>query len=167
MPRIERKPRITTEQFRCMEYATLRVLEAYEIDSPPILIERMLQIPIPALSQPLLFHLIAQPMIDGVVKPHYTPKVYLAQLLAVQIGTSDWGRESLRVRREWVLDPVCREKFGRILMMPAHMMHLFSANEPTDEDLHLMFDVPVDQAALRLGELALYHKPRKPITRKR
>lgn len=133
------------------------LVQQYEIHGPPVPIESMLQRPPRDMvddPEQLNISRLSTSFIS--VGELYAPRMSLARLLAREIVSSDWGAEQglpeLAGNEEGV------HAFARTIMMPASLIHPLSESALTAEYISVHFEVPADDALLRLNELGLLKK---------
>lgn len=127
------------------------LIDLYDIQGPPVPIESMLQHPLDAMWEKLDISKLSGGFIN--VTDYYAPRMSLARLLARQIAGSDWGKE--RGIDAIGTDEDMVRAFARMLIMPSNLLTALSANARTPEWLSIHFEVPADDALLRLQELGL------------
>lgn len=135
-----------------LESIATEVIETFDIKAPPIPIESMLQHPKPDMWQEVDIAKLSGGFLS--VKDIYSPRMSLARLLARHIANSEWGKT--HELREIVKDEDQIYAFARMLIMPMGMVKALSsgARAPTTMSFH--FEVPEEDARLRLVELADY-----------
>lgn len=135
-----------------LETIATEVIATFDIKSPPIPIESMLQHPKPDMWQEVDIAKLSGGFLS--VKEIYSPRMSLARLLARHIASSEWGQT--HQLRELVKDEEQIYAFARMLIMPMGMVKALStgARAPTTMSFH--FEVPEEDARLRLIELAGY-----------
>lgn len=139
---------------RQLETITNGLIELYNIQGPPVPIESMLQRPIDDMWEELDANNLSGGFIN--VTDPYAPRMSLARLLARQVAGSDWGKER-------GLDGIWRDEekiraFARMLVMPSSLLTALSASARTPEWISIHFEVPADDALLRLQELGLLRR---------
>ena len=135
-----------------LESIATEVIETFDIKSPPIPIESMLQHPMPDMWQEVDIAKLSGGFLS--IKDIYSPRMSLARLLARHIATSEWGKT--HQLRDILNDEEQIYAFARMLIMPMGMVKALSsgARAPTTMSFH--FEVPEEDARLRLTELADY-----------
>lgn len=135
-----------------LEAIATEVIDTFDIKSPPIPIESMLQHPKPDMWQEVDIAKLSGGFLS--IKEIYSPRMSLARLLARHIATSEWGKT--HQLREILIDEEQIYAFARMLIMPMAMVKALSsgARAPTTMSFH--FEVPEEDARLRLSELANY-----------
>lgn len=135
-----------------LEAVASEVIDTFEIKAPPIPIESMLQHPKSDMWQEVDIAKLSGGFLS--VKDIYSPRMSLARLLARHIASSEWGKT--HQIREILKDENQIYAFARMLIMPMGMVKALSsgARAPTTMSFH--FEVPEEDARLRLSELADY-----------
>ena len=134
-----------------LEKITDDLVAAYEIQAPPVPIESMLQRPLDHMWEELDITKLSSSFIN--VNDYYSPRMSLARLLARHIVSSEWGKE--RGLSQIGKDDNKLRAFARMLIMPAGLVRVLSQNARTPEWISVHFEVPYDDAELRLQELKL------------
>ncbi|MFN8375801.1 MAG: hypothetical protein U0694_23385 [Anaerolineae bacterium] len=140
------------EEFRRLEDCTAELMIAFEITAPPVPIETMLQNPLPNMWDQVDATQLSGTFLS--IKTQYSPRMSLARLLTRHVAASPWGKEH---NLTYMLkDDELLRVFARMLLMPSPMVKNLTsgARNPTTMSMH--FEVPEDDARLRLQELALY-----------
>ncbi len=128
------------------------LIKTFEIQNPPIPIEIMLQRPKPDMWDEVDITELSV----GFLKTggHFSPRMSLARLLARHIVQSDWGhRRGLQDILKQDKNEELLRAFARMLIMPAEMVKSLSAGARTPITMSMHFEVPEDDARLRLKEL--------------
>jgi hypothetical protein len=135
-----------------LETAAADLIVTFEISSPPVPIESMLQYPKTDMWREVNINQLSGSFIN--VKEFYSPRMSLARLLARHVATSEWGK------RRNVGDVLHNEKqlhaFARMLIMPRGMVKALSSGARTPTAMSMHFEVPEEDARMRLEELADY-----------
>ncbi len=134
-----------------LETITDDLIRRYEIQTPPVPIESMLQQPLPDLWEELDISQLSSSFIN--VSDYYSPRMSLARMLARHVVNSEWGEA--RGLDAIANDDDMMRAFARMLMMPGSLITVLSASARTPEWISAHFEVPVDDALLRLQELKL------------
>ena len=136
---------------REFEAVAMELITAFDIKSPPIPIESMLQHPQEGMWQEVDLRNLSISFLS--VRETYSPRMSLCRLLARHVITSEWGhnRGTDQIHTEEDI-----HRFARMLIMPLEMVQALSsgARNPTTMSLH--FEVPEEDARLRLEEIARY-----------
>jgi hypothetical protein len=134
-----------------LEKITNELIDIYGIKTPPVPIESMLQRPpMKGMWDDLDASMLSGSFIN--VTDRYSPRMSLARLLARHIVSTGWGKE--RGLTEIAGDEATLYTFARMLMMPSNMLATLSPSARTPEWMSLHFEVPLEDAELRLQELA-------------
>lgn len=134
-----------------LEQLADELVAAYDNLAPPVRIESMLQQPLPGMWEELDIARWSSSFIN--IADLYSPRMSLARLLARNIAASDWGRE--RGLDEISADEEQIRAFARMLAMPSSLMQTLSPEARNAAYVSRHYEVPVDEAALRLSELRL------------
>lgn len=135
-----------------LEVVASEVIETFEIKAPPVPIESMLQHPKPGMWEEVEIARLSIGFLS--IKDAYSPRMSLTRLLARHIINSEWGKA--RRAQDFVKSEEDIHAFARMLIMPLTMVRALSgsARNPTTMSFH--FEVPEDDARLRLTELTSY-----------
>lgn len=136
-------------EYSDLEHIAQELIRAFEISTPPIPIESMLQHPLGGMWEEVDITQISFGFFK--VTELYSPRMSLARLLARHVFTSPWGRE--RGLTAYRNDDQAARSFARMLTMPAHMILELSPEARTPSLLSVHFEVPVEDAELRLEEI--------------
>ncbi len=136
-----------------LEDIAAELIHTFEINSPPVPIEIMLQRPKPDMwSEVDITELSVGFLRTG---GHFSPRMSLARLLARHIIQSEWGESrGLRDLLKQDKNEEMLKAFARMLIMPTSMVKALSLNARTAPTLSVHFEVPEEDARLRLQELA-------------
>lgn len=138
--------------FDQLEKIASELIRTFEIEDPPVPIEIMLQRPKPDMWEEVN---IADLSV-GFLKTggHYSPRMSLARLLARHIIKSDWGdTRGLPVIMKRGKNDEVVNAFGRMLIMPYEMVKALSEGARTPITMSMHFEVPEEDALLRLNEV--------------
>lgn len=135
-----------------LEIIVCELLEIFDVKAPPIPIESMLQHPRPDMWYEVDPRNISLGFLNA--RGQYAPRMSLARLLARELTLSEWG--SLRRVPEMVQQDTQIQALARMLIMPAPMVQALSDGARTPAALSQHFEVPEEDAHLRLLELAPY-----------
>ncbi|MBI5669172.1 MAG: hypothetical protein HZC41_14300 [Chloroflexi bacterium] len=137
-----------------LEAVASELIQTFEITSPPIPIEIMLQRP-----KPDMWHEVDITELSvGFLRAggHFSPRMSLARLLARHVIQSEWGEgRGLREIFKDDRDESLLRSFARMLIMPADMVKALSPSARTPITMSMHFEVPEDDARQRLKELGL------------
>lgn len=137
-------------EWHALEQVAGEVIQIFEITAPPIPIEKMLQHPKPDMWEDLDIKQLSVSFLK--VTDYYSPRMSLARLLARQLVNSPWGgKRGLDVIAG---DEKKLHRFTRMLVMPASMIIELSQSARTPSIMSVHFEVPIEDARMRLEELA-------------
>jgi len=133
-----------------LEEIARELLEAFEIHTPPVPIESMLQRPKEGMWEEVDINQLSGTFLS--IKDQFSPRMSLARLLARHVAGSDWGKargvlEILRRVEENI------RAFARMIVMPADIVRGLSSGARNPTIMSLQFEVPEDDARQRLDEL--------------
>jgi hypothetical protein len=135
-----------------LESIASELIKTFEIGNPPIPIEIMLQRPKPDMWEEVDITELSV----GFLKTggHFSPRMSLARLLARHIVQSDWGQgRGLQDIMKQDKNEELLRAFARMLIMPGEMVKALSSGARTPITMSMHFEVPEDDARLRLKEL--------------
>lgn len=135
-----------------LEAIATELIHTFEITSPPVPIEIMLQRP----KADMWDEVDITELSVGFLKTggHFSPRMSLARLLARHIVQSDWGEaRGLGDLLKGDRDQERLKAFARMLIMPAEMVRALSSGARTAITLSMHFEVPEEDARQRLIEL--------------
>jgi hypothetical protein len=135
---------------RQLEAIASELIENFEINTPPVPIESMLQYPKPDMWREVDINQLSGSFIS--IREHYSPRMSLARLLARHVVTSPWGIH--RGLSELRHDDALLRAFARMLIMPVGMVKALSSGARTPTAMSMHFEVPEEDARQRLEELA-------------
>lgn len=136
--------------FGRLETIAQALIDAFSISAPPIPIERMLQQPHEGMWEDVDLSRLSGSFLK--LKESYSPRMSLARMLARHVANCPWGTE----RGLSALDQDERKlySFARMIVMPASMVMELNPNARTPHLVSAHFEVPEDDARLRLQELS-------------
>lgn len=134
-----------------LEHVTRELLIAYDVAAPPTPIEQILQNPLNGMWDDIDITQISTSFIQ--VGSNYSPRMSMARVLARHISQSDWGHQR---GVDETLPETRLLAFARMLVMPAYLIMELDANARNAELLSTYFEIPYDDARIRLEELASY-----------
>ena len=135
-----------------LEILAGQVIATFEIKNPPIPIESMLQHPGKGMWDEVDITRLSGGFLN--VKDPYSPRMSLARLLARHIINSEWGYA--RQMDSMITSDEAMHAFARMLIMPFEMVSALSVNARNPSILSPHFEVPEEDARLRLNELVDY-----------
>lgn len=136
-------------ELQALERIANELVETFNITIPPIPIESMLQHPKPDMWEDLDISQLSGSFLR--VTEHYSPRMSLARLLARQLASSPWGQTRGLLTK--IRDELTLHRFARMIVMPAPMVLELNAAARTPSLLSAHFEVPEEDARLRLEEL--------------
>ncbi len=128
------------------------LIELYSITAPPIPIERMLQHPHPDMWDEVDVTQLSGTFLNTTIP--YSPRMSLARFLAREIAASSWGHQHGLDGTGG--DDQAIHRFARVIAMPAEMVMEINPESRTPQLISLHFEVPEDDARLRLEDLKRY-----------
>jgi hypothetical protein len=139
-------------EYKQLEMVVDELVEVYLITGPPIRVEQILQRPKPGMGDAW------QPskMSSSFIEPRkpFGPRMALARWLARQVASSPWGVD--RKMDQILTDEERIHIFARILLMPRPMVMALQKESRTVETLTNHFQVPPEEAEMRLDEINFY-----------
>lgn len=135
-----------------LEAVANELIDVFEIKSPPIPIENILQHPKPDMWSKVDITKLSSGFL---MRDVHSPRMSLARLLVRHIVLSNWGRD--RNVHELIHSEEDIHTFARMLMMPQKMLLGLSSGARTPVTMAFHFEVPEDEARLRLEELDPSH----------
>ncbi len=132
-----------------LETLASELITIFDIVSPPIPIESMLQHPKQDMWEEVDIAKLSGGFLS--IKETYSPRMSLARLLARHIVSSDWGKS--RGMFSMIRTDEDLHAFARMLIMPQDMVKALSSGARTPTTMSLHFEVPEEDARLRLIEL--------------
>lgn len=135
-----------------LEDVIKELLTTFEIIAPPIPIESILQHPKTGMWEELDISQISMTFFK--VTEHYSPRMSMARLLARHIVNSSWGNE--RNLNQWLQDENTLFAFARMIVMPEYMVRELQDGVRTPEIMSAHFEVPEEDARLRLQDLNIH-----------
>ena len=137
---------------QALEQVVRELIELYTVTAPPIPIERMLQHPHPDMWNEVDMTDFSSSFLN--VTTPFSPRMSLARFLARQIAKSPWGQKR---GLDGLDDDEDRlHRFARIIVMPIDLVMEINTESRTPQIISLHFEVPEDDARLRLQDLATY-----------
>jgi hypothetical protein len=138
--------------FDIIENAVNGLLAAFDVPTPPVPVEIMLQRPKAGMWKEINLSELSTTFIN--IKQRYSPRMSVARLLARYTWGSDWGAQhglqSVAANDEFV------RAFARAILMPRVMLETMSLSSRTPAVIGMRFEVPDDDARQRLYDLGLF-----------
>ena len=134
-----------------LDAIAVELLNEFDITHPPVPVESMLQRPV----TDNMWEELDVTKLSGAflsIRDRYSPRMSLARLLVRHVAASEWGKmrgvtELLDSDEEKV------KAFARMIVMPRTMVNTVSSAALNPTTLSLQFEVPEEDARLRLQEL--------------
>lgn len=127
------------------------LLEIFEIETPPVPIESMLQNPKPGMWREMDMTKLSGGFLR--IDERFSPRMSLARLLARHLCRSEWGAEhgmsAIADDEEQIA------LFTRVLMMPAFMVREMNSSARIPVTMSVRFEAPESEVEKRLAELDL------------
>lgn len=134
---------------QALESISRELVQLYGIVAPPIPVERMLQSPHPGMWDEVDMNNFSSTFLN--ISTPFSPRMSLARVLARQIAESKWGRQrGLDENDERMIHVL-----ARVIIMPADFVLEINEASRTPNLIGLHFEVPEEDARLRLEELGL------------
>jgi hypothetical protein len=133
-----------------LETVASEVIETFEIKAPPVPIESMLQHPKPGMWEEVDIARLSIGFLS--IKDAYSPRMSLTRLLARHVVHSEWGQA--HNMQDMVKDDADVHAFARMLVMPLEMVRALSSSSRNPTTMSFHFEVPEEDARLRLMELS-------------
>jgi hypothetical protein len=134
---------------QALESIGRELIQLYDIVAPPIPIERMLQHPHPDMWEEVDMNDFSSTFLN--VSTPYSPRMSLSRVLARQIAKSPWGEQ----RGMDEDDERIIHSLARVIIMPANLIMEINEASRTPQLISLHFEVPEEDARLRLEELGV------------
>lgn len=133
------------------EAAVSDLLQAFDVERPPVPIELMLKRPKPGMWQEVNLSELSLSFIS--VKHLYSPRMSVARLLARHICRSEWGAQ--RQLSVFATSDEDIRMLARAIIIPSSMLAEVSFSSRTAISLSNRFEVPEEDANQRLIDLGL------------
>ncbi len=131
------------------EAAVHNLIAVFDVSTPPIPIELMLQRPKTGMWKEVNLSELSAAFIS--VKHRHSPRMSIARLLARHICRSPWGAQHQLAA--FVDNDEAIRAFARALLMPRTMIDALAPANRTLLTISNRFEVPEEDVALRLAEL--------------
>jgi hypothetical protein len=132
-----------------LERAVADLMAAFDVSEPLVPVEIMLQRPKAGMWKELNLSELSTAFIN--IKQRYSPRMSVSRLLARLICRCDWGIQ--RGLGDLITNDDALRAFARVIMMPRPMIEALPAANRTPISVSMRFEVPEDDARLRLEEL--------------
>ncbi len=139
-----------SESYQAIMDAAIRdLLTAFDVNTPPVPVEIMLQRPKAGMWQQVNLSELSAAFVN--VRERYSPRMSIARLLVRYICRSEWGLA--RNLAQFQNDEPAVRTFARTLLMPHPLIESIPETSRTLTGLSFRFEVPEDEARIRLIEL--------------
>lgn len=132
-----------------LEQIAIELIDLFEITTPPIPIENMLQRPKENMWNEVDITQLSSSFLK--VDDVYSPRMSLARMLARHVASSGWGKQ--RNLTDMLNDPDQLYTFARMLIMPRNMVMDLTTGARTPTAMSVHFEVPESDARTRLIDL--------------
>lgn len=135
-----------------LEEISAELIAIFNIQEPPVPIELMLQQPLMDMWEEVDITQLSLGFLRN--GGHYAPRMSLTRLLARHIIQSEWGakRNLKTIVQQGDADQLVRQ-FARMLVMPTAMVQALSPTTQLPQTMSTHFEVPEEDARLRLADL--------------
>lgn len=133
-----------------LEAVVSELMAEFEITTPPIPIENMLQRPRLNMWDEVDITQLSSSFLK--LSDVYSPRMSLSRMLARHVASSEWGKE--RNLTPLLSNGDHIHTFARMLIMPKDMILKLTTGARTPTAMSVHFEVPEGDAKLRLDELA-------------
>ncbi|MEO0562561.1 MAG: hypothetical protein AAF125_10625 [Chloroflexota bacterium] len=132
-----------------LEQVAMDLMGVFEINTPPIPIESMLQSPRENMWEEVDITHLSSSFLK--VNDVYSPRMSLARMLARHVASSKWGEAHEVI-------PILKDAdqlytFARMLIMPYNMVMELTTGARTPTAMSIHFEVPEEDARVRLVEI--------------
>jgi len=124
------------------------LMDAFEVDRPPVPVELMLKRPRPGMWREPNLGDMSLSFIQ--VSSPFSPRMSIARLLARHVCGCPWG-EARGLRRDHADEEI--RYLARAILMPARMVAVVPGAQRDPLDLSARFEVPESDALARLQDL--------------
>jgi len=141
-------------EYQTLEDAANTIMEIYEVATPPVPIETILQKPRDNMWDELDVTQLSGSFLR--LDHRYSPRMSLTRMLARHIAFSTWGKgKGLdAILSQDTQDEKWLRIFARMLVMPSVFLQDLTTSERSPNAMSLRFEVPDTDAQKRLEELA-------------
>lgn len=133
-----------------LERIASELIQTFDITAPPIPVESMLQNPKENMWKSVDISQLSGTFLS--IRDFYSPRMSVARMLARHIADSEWGKERDLFQLLYT-DENNIKVFARMLVMPMEMVAELNSASRNPTTMSLYFEVPEDDARLRLQEL--------------
>src|SRR5262245_47525573 len=140
---------LSPEFANIIETAVKDLVKAFDVSTPPIPVELMLQRPKPGMWKEINLSELSTSFIN--VRQRYSPRMSVGRLLARSICRSEWGdRHQLK---SYIEDDEAIRALARAILVPKDMLDLIPPASRSTMAVSMRFEVPEDDARQRLLDL--------------
>lgn len=132
-----------------LEAVANTLIQAFEVNTPPVPVESMLQHPRPGMWNEVNVSQLTGSFLS--IRDKYSPRMSLARLLARHVMASAWG-EDHKVAEYINKDEDRLKAFARMIIMPDELLRTMSTGSRNPVAMGMYFEVPEDEAEQRLQE---------------
>ncbi|PJF35716.1 MAG: hypothetical protein CUN49_09120 [Candidatus Thermofonsia Clade 1 bacterium] len=144
-------PEPTAETLALFERAVADLLDAFDVERPPVPLELMLQRPRPSMWREVNLSELSLSFIS--IDQPFSPRMSIARLLARHMCRCAWGAE--RGLAPYAENDEALRALARAVVMPRSMLEELPAVQRTTLNLSARFEMPEKDVILRLSELGL------------
>lgn len=134
-----------------LEAVAQELIDVFGIVRPPVPVETMLTDPPDGMWERVDVTQLSGTFLS--FTDRYSPRMSLARLLARHAAYSNWGKA--RQLDQMVKDEDSLRAFARMIIVPAEMVQGLTKSGRNPTTMSLEFEVPEDDARIRLQELLL------------
>lgn len=132
-----------------LETVANTLIQAFDVHSPPVPVESMLQRPRPGMWNEVNVSQLTGSFLS--IRDKYSPRMSLARLLARHVMASAWG-QTHKVAEYIEKDEERLKAFARMIIMPDDLLRSMSTGSRNPVAMGMYFEVPEDEAEMRLQE---------------
>jgi hypothetical protein len=146
---------MAVEHLELIEAAVNDLLKAFDVTTPPVPAEIMLQRPKAGMWKEVNLSELSIAFIN--VRQRFSPRMSIARLLVRYICRSEWGQQrglAVVLENEETL-----RAFARALLLPRSMLRSSVTTSRDPAVLSIRFEIPEDDVALRLVDLGYLPQP--------
>ena len=134
---------------KALDAVASELVKAFDVKIPPVPVESMLQRPPDGMWKELDVRKLSGTFLN--IRDIYSPRMSLCRLLVRHIINSEWGKE--RQLHELIKAEDHVHRFARMILMPQEMINALSPGARNPIAVSMQFEVPEDEARLRLQEI--------------
>lgn len=136
-------------ELKPLEAVANTLIQAFDVHSPPVPVESMLQHPRPGMWSEVNVSQLTGSFLS--IRDKYSPRMSLARLLARHVMASTWGQDH-KVAEYIEKDEERLKAFARMIIMPDDLLRSMSTGSRNPVAMGMYFEVPEDEAEHRLQE---------------